>query len=273
MTHFLADRGQDIVSRDEKIMNRVSDQFGFSLVELMVTVALAVIVGMLTVPSFWEMIRNNQIATQTNLLVSSLNYARSEAISRGVPVSVCGSEDGNTCSASNNWNAGWIVFTDNNQAGAVDGSDVVLRNVSQATSDGIKIGYSNLPYIQFTSSGFMQQSYLLNSWFAKAIAENAVGVDAASVSMSAAPQEYRESRPWMNQMIWMILPGRNVFAGTTSSSGGSSGSTAGIKSSIILDPTKETLLSVCDSKRANAQGNAIIISRSGQIRMQKVICT
>ena len=64
-------------------------QRGFTLLELMITVAVLAILLSLGVPSFAETIRNNRVAAQTNELVTALSLARSEASKRGMPVSVC----------------------------------------------------------------------------------------------------------------------------------------------------------------------------------------
>lgn len=87
---------------------------GFTLIELMITLALAAIILTLGVPSFTETIRTNRVATQVNELVTALNLARSEAIKRATAVTVCASADQATCSGSNDWRTGWIVVTDDN---------------------------------------------------------------------------------------------------------------------------------------------------------------
>ena len=60
----------------------------FTLVEMMVTVAvLAIIIGIAT-PSFVEMMRQNTLRSQANELLGLMHYARSEAIKRRVDVTV-----------------------------------------------------------------------------------------------------------------------------------------------------------------------------------------
>ncbi|KQW36095.1 hypothetical protein ASC76_15320 [Rhizobacter sp. Root404] len=56
-----------------------------------------------------------------------LKFARSEAMKRGQPVSICPSTDGTTCLSDNSWQNGWIVFYDQNASATVDGTDVILR--------------------------------------------------------------------------------------------------------------------------------------------------
>lgn len=90
-------------------------QGGFTITELMLTIAVLALVTTLAVPSFVAMTKNNRLATQTNLLVSHVNLARSEAIKRGVEVILCRSADPSASPPScggtaNTWTSGWLVF-------------------------------------------------------------------------------------------------------------------------------------------------------------------
>ncbi len=82
---------------------------GFTLFELMVTLAVAALILSLGVPGFRSFIQNNRATTHTNDLVTALNLGRSEATRRGASVLLCSSSDGATCSGSNDWSSGWIV--------------------------------------------------------------------------------------------------------------------------------------------------------------------
>ncbi|MEX2496946.1 MAG: GspH/FimT family pseudopilin [Woeseia sp.] len=82
---------------------------GFTLLELMVTVAIAAIILSFGVPGFVSFVQNNRAATHTNDLVTALNLGRSEATRRGSPVLLCSSTDGTTCSGSGDWSTGWVV--------------------------------------------------------------------------------------------------------------------------------------------------------------------
>lgn len=100
---------------------------GFTLIETMVTVSVLAILLTIGIPSFADVMRNNQIAAQTNNLVTALNTARSEASKRGMPVAVCASADAtqSTCSASaSDWTRGWIVFSDGASPGTAGQIDV-----------------------------------------------------------------------------------------------------------------------------------------------------
>ena len=116
-------------------------QNGFTIIELMVTITvLGVLLG-IGVPAFSNLIRNNRLATQANAIVGALNYARGEAATRGLPITVCAASNATQTACSNNaadWANGWLVFTDRTGTpGVVDGTDVVLQ-----TGSGLAGGFS-----------------------------------------------------------------------------------------------------------------------------------
>ena len=82
---------------------------GFTLLELIVTIAVAAIILSFGVPGFISIIQNNRAVAHTNDLVTGLNLARSEATRRSAVVTICSSTDGVTCSGSNDWSSGWVV--------------------------------------------------------------------------------------------------------------------------------------------------------------------
>lgn len=84
---------------------------GFTLVELMVTVAVLAILTTLAIPSFTTLINSNQLVSQANELVAVMQGARSEAIRRNTRVYLCSSSDGATCASSDTW-TGWLMFAD-----------------------------------------------------------------------------------------------------------------------------------------------------------------
>ena len=69
----------------------VRTQFGYSLLELMVSLTVAGVVLGFGVPNFMQLQRNNAMIGVANDLVSSLAIARSEAVKRQVPVTLCSS--------------------------------------------------------------------------------------------------------------------------------------------------------------------------------------
>lgn len=84
---------------------------GFTMIELMVVLAVVVIVLVIGVPGFRAAIANQRANSAINDLLTSIRLARSEAIKTVRYVTVCKSDDGLTCGdAGVDWEDGWIVF-------------------------------------------------------------------------------------------------------------------------------------------------------------------
>jgi len=118
-------------------MKTTSNTHGFTLPELMVTLAIAAILLAVAVPGFKGVVNTNQIAAQTNSLMTALTVARSEAAKRGFKIAVCSnlstmscSPNTSCCSGSADWTTGWIVFVDQNSNGTFeDDNDTDLCEV------------------------------------------------------------------------------------------------------------------------------------------------
>ncbi|HSG66257.1 MAG TPA: GspH/FimT family pseudopilin [Gammaproteobacteria bacterium] len=148
-------------------------QGGFNLLELMVTVMVVGVVLGLGVPNFMEFQRNNAITALANDFVSAIYLARTEAVKRQVPVTLCASANATTpaptCGGAGP--LGFIVFVDDaNPAvvaatdgnATVDAGELVLSQHPAPTgtitvfADGLYIAYGTSGFVVPTAPGQAQ---------------------------------------------------------------------------------------------------------------------
>ncbi len=96
---------------------------GFTLVELLVTLFVALVLVGIGVPSFNSAVKNARLSKSTNLLVTSLHRARAEALKRSRNVIMCA--DNGNCN-SDSWENGWIMFVDENEDSIRDSSEELI---------------------------------------------------------------------------------------------------------------------------------------------------
>ena len=132
---------------------------GFTILELMIVIAIVGVLASLAFPAFGELIKNSRRTTVVNELSASLMLARAEAAKRGQPVSVCGMTDGGgtSCTGGTNWDYGWMVFLDPNGDGAIAAVGDVLRKYVVEYAD-LKVRTSDNGTGHFTLRSFNQSS-------------------------------------------------------------------------------------------------------------------
>lgn len=126
---------------------------GFTLLELMIALAIASILVLVAVPSLTDTIERSRVDSAQKDLARDIAFSRQQALSRNTLISVCRSADGASCAGAGDWNQGWIVFVDTpgGTDGSVDAGEEVLR-VHGALADADDLEGSEV-FVQFAPSG------------------------------------------------------------------------------------------------------------------------
>jgi type IV fimbrial biogenesis protein FimT len=121
---------------------------GFTLIELMIVLALLGVLSAVAIPNFSEMMANNRIRTNTNTFIGAFSYARSEAVGRGSSVRV------SSLSGTGAWDSGLRVWQDTDGDNAYDAGEE-LRQISAFTSNTITATLSDF---EFSPTGQVDNS-------------------------------------------------------------------------------------------------------------------
>jgi type IV fimbrial biogenesis protein FimT len=104
---------------------------GFSMIELMAVLAVALVLLGVAVPSYRSFIESQRLTAAANEFLAAIYLARSEAIQRGERVDLV--------AVGGNWRNGWTVFVDKNRNRQPDqGDEVVTRH--EMLANGIDVG-------------------------------------------------------------------------------------------------------------------------------------
>jgi type IV fimbrial biogenesis protein FimT len=144
-------------TRANMTMFRLIKSNGFTLIEMMVTIAVAAVLVAWSVPSLNNLLIGNRLTAKTNDLVGSIQYARSEAVKRGRLVNVSSKTAAATCTSACDWKDGWRVWVDANNNASFDSGEE-LRDIPAAS------GFKNLVFdtgqatIAFLPNGSLNQT-------------------------------------------------------------------------------------------------------------------
>jgi type IV fimbrial biogenesis protein FimT len=133
---------------------------GFTLLELMVVLAIAGILMAVAIPAMGNFVRNGRITAAANDVMAALHFTRSEATKRRQPVTLCTSNDTINADGSQNDNptcaaspllTGWFAFVDLNQNATREAGEAVLmqrepmdaRITARSSVDPFAVTYLN----------------------------------------------------------------------------------------------------------------------------------
>lgn len=127
---------------------------GLTVVELIVTLAVAAILGAVALPAWTLVADRARITATANGLLGHLHYARNEAVTRHANVSLCPSGDGLACSGEpTGWHAGYLVFVDSDNSRTREAGEQILRH-ADAAGPGIRLHTTaGRPAIRFMPDG------------------------------------------------------------------------------------------------------------------------
>jgi type IV fimbrial biogenesis protein FimT len=126
-----------------------SRQKGLTLVELMVTLAAAIILLAVGMPMFSGIVGSNKATTRANNMLAGLKLARNEAVKRGGPSYLCAAAttlpvaSPDCATSSPDWTKGWIVHADDDLSNGLDPA-VTVRTWS-GIEDTATVTFSSVP--------------------------------------------------------------------------------------------------------------------------------
>lgn len=133
-------------------MTHRNQQRGFTLVELMIVVAVVAVMSIVAVPSLASFVNQTRLNSLKGLLINDINTARSEAIKSNARVAICAANAAATdCAASSNWALnGWLICVVSGAGCDATASAVVIR---AKASNGVVITAGSTNAVIFRPTG------------------------------------------------------------------------------------------------------------------------
>lgn len=159
-------------------MDTIMKNSGFTVVELMISVAILAILLSVGPPAFNTFIKGSEMTANSNDLIGALNYARMEAVKRGSSVQL-GQRDGSS------WTGGFVAWVDTDENGALDtGEELQLW---EAYSDSSSVSSNNnVSAFTFAATGEVDNIDILT------ICDNRTGETGRDISILASGAIYAD---------------------------------------------------------------------------------
>lgn len=140
-----------------EISRRYPSCTGFTIIEMMIAVAVIAILVRIAAPTVRDATLNARMSAQVSNLMVDFATARSEAVHRNARVAICTSNTGSSCTGTT-WEQGWMLFVDSNQDGSLSAGEAILK-VSPALQPGNTLevagdsGSGGARYVPYRPSG------------------------------------------------------------------------------------------------------------------------
>ena len=177
---------------------RHASHSGFTLIELIVTIAIVAILMTLAAPSFVTMHRNSALTATANTLVAAINGARSEAMKRGMYAMLVPKDNAN-------WASGWVAFVDTDRSQSYNAAnDITIMSGDELPpyliangTDGSTVGSS--PYVLYDASGYSRlktggfTASTLEIGFSDGSLQRRIKIAPTGRTLICTPQSYQDS--------------------------------------------------------------------------------
>jgi len=146
-------KGTDNMKSMMSKINARKRESGFTVVELLITVAVCAILLTMAGPTFSAVVHKNRISAASNQLYVSLYAARGEALKRRSAVRVCPSANSTSCRNDGDWSDGWLIFEDANANNAPDAAEIIQLVDGFEGDINMQVSTALFGYVQFQPTG------------------------------------------------------------------------------------------------------------------------